>query len=194
MGNPKMNHALREYTRQAFAHELGAAVSVKNAEISVLNWAVQSARRQNLDASWENPRFRAVYKTKVQWLLTEMRRPGSTVSVSLVPTASGVGVSLGVVNQLVHRLQTKELDIKNLAKYPPDVLWPEGPWAVTMMKWRQRDLDRESAKAKEDASYAGMFTCKRCRKTTVTYTQAQTRSADEPSALFPFVVFSRLVY
>lgn len=179
-----MNHALREYTRQAFARELGTGVSVKNAEISVLNWTVQSARRQNLDAAWENPKFRHLYKTKVSSLLIEMRRPASTVAVSLVPTGSGVAVSLGVVNQLVRRLQTKELDVKNLAKYPAEVLWPGGPWAAAMMKARQKDLDREALKAKEDEAYAGMFTCRKCKKMKVTYTQAQTRSADEPMTTF----------
>jgi len=179
-----MNHALREYARQAFGRELGPSVSAKNAEISVLNWAVQDSRRINTEASWENPVFRMKYKRKVFWLLSEMKRPGSAVDVTLEPSGDGVRVKLGLVNQLVYRLQHKELDVKNLAKYSADVLWPEGPWAASMFKIRSKELAKEQAQAALDASYEGMFTCRKCKKSKVTYTQAQTRSADEPMTTF----------
>lgn len=178
-----MNHALREYTRQVFSRELGPTVSSKNAEISVLNWAVQNARRVNTEASWENKRFRDLYKTKVGWLTTELRRPNHAVAVTTSVEGDYVHVSLDLVNQLAYRLRTKELDVKNLAKYPAEVLWPEGPYAAAMLRCRKKDLEREKAKAAEQ-DYNGMFKCRRCGKNKVTYTQAQTRSADEPMTTF----------
>ena len=113
-----------------------------------------------------------------------MKRPGSAVDVTLEPSGDGVRVKLGLVNQLVYRLQHKELDVKNLAKYSADVLWPEGPWAASMFKIRSKELAKEQAQAALDASYEGMFTCRKCKKSKVTYTQAQTRSADEPMTTF----------
>jgi len=104
-----------------------------------------------------------------------------------------VSLGLSIVPQLVKRLQRKELDSKNLARYAPDVLWPEGPWAKMAFSIKSKDLAMEAAKAKEE-DYSGMFTCKRCRKAKVTYTQAQTRSADEPSTfLFCTVLLSTFV-
>jgi DNA-directed RNA polymerase subunit M/transcription elongation factor TFIIS len=175
-----MNHTLREYARKAFGDALGPGVSAKNAEISVLNWSVQESRRTNSDASWENPVFRRMYRHKVFWLLTEMRRPVHAVTVSLAPVGAQVKLELKLVNQLVYRLQNKELDVKCLAKYPAEVLWPDGPVARTMFKIRARELAKEQAQAALDAAYVGMFKCRKCGKNKVTYTQAQTRSADEP--------------
>jgi DNA-directed RNA polymerase subunit M/transcription elongation factor TFIIS len=178
-----MNHPLREYARTTFGKHIGTLS--KNAEISLLNWSVQNARRRGKDASWENPEFRKIYKTKLGWLITEMQRPNHMLSVTLAPDATGhVRISLDYVNQLAYRLKTKELDARQLAKYPSEVLWPEGPWAASMFQLRTKELAKEQAQAAMDASYEGMFTCRKCKKTKVTYTQAQTRSADEPMTTF----------
>jgi len=42
----------------------------------------------------------------------------------------------------------------------------------------------EEIKAKENEDYNGLFKCKKCGTNKVTYTQAQTRSADEPMTTF----------
>jgi len=176
-----MNHPLREYTRQVFASLIAPGPISRNAEISTLNWAVQNARQTNQDASWENPRFRKIYKTKVHWLMTELRRQNHVVSLATTVEGDRVRVSLNLVNQLAYRLKTKELDAKNLAKYPADVLWPDGPMAQTAFKIKERDLKREQVKA-GDESYEGMFTCGKCKSKKTTFYLLQTRSADEPSA------------
>ena len=179
-----MNHPLREYTRQVFADLIAPGAISRNAEISTLNWAVQSARQINQDASWENPRFRKIYKTKVSWLTTELRRPNHAVSVSTEVEGDRVRVKLNLVNQLAYRLRTKELDVKNLAKYPAEVLWPDGPCAKTMMALKERDNKREQAKAQMDQDYVGQFKCGKCKSVKTTYYQLQTRSADEPMVRF----------
>jgi len=179
-----MNHPLREYTRQIFADLIAPGAISRNAEISTLNWAVQSARQINQDASWENPRFRKIYKTKVSWLTTELRRPNHAVSVSTEVEGDRVRVKLNLVNQLAYRLKTKELDVKNLAKYPAEVLWPDGPCAKTMMTLKERDNKREQAKAQMDQDYVGQFKCGKCKSVKTTYYQLQTRSADEPMVRF----------
>ena len=94
-----------------------------------------------------------------------------------------VTVSLNVTTQLVKRLKRKELDSKNLARYSPDVLWPDGPWAKASFEIKRKDLAMEAAKAKE-GDYVGMFTCARCKSKRTTFYLLQTRSADEPMTAF----------
>jgi len=176
-----MNHPLREYARTTFGKHIGTLA--KNAEISLLNWSVQNARRRGKDASWENPEFRRIYKTKLGWLTTELQRP-NYVALTTEVVDDRIQVKLSLANQLAHRLVVKELDVRQLAKYPAEILWPEGPWAASMFKMRAKELAKEQAQAALDAEYNGMFKCRRCGKNKVTYTQAQTRSADEPMTTF----------
>ena len=179
-----MNHPLREYTRQLFADLIAPGAPSKNAEISTLNWAVRTARNINEAPSWENPKFRKMYKTKVNWLTTELRRPNHAVSLTTEVDGDKVQVKLNLVNQLAYRLRTKELDVKNLAKYPAEVLWPDGPCAKTMMALKERDNKRAQAKAQMDQDYVGQFKCGKCKSVKTTYYQLQTRSADEPMTTY----------
>jgi DNA-directed RNA polymerase subunit M/transcription elongation factor TFIIS len=182
-----MEHALREYARIGFTRALGAGAAARNCERSVYNWAVQETRGVQDDPSWENRLFRARYKQKAFGLLKELER-GPVVSAEVQVVGDRVTLGLSIVPQLVKRLQRKELDSKNLARYAPDVLWPEGPYAKKAFDIKRKDLEMEAARAKGDEGYSGMFTCKRCYKKKVTYTQAQTRSADEPSAFLLCIV------
>ena len=183
-----MEHALREYARTGFARALGAGAAARNCERSVYNWAVQETRGHQDDPSWENRLFRTRYKQKAFGLLRELER-GPEVATDLQVVDGRVALGLSVVPQLVKRLQRKELDSKNLARYSADVLWPEGPYAKQAFELKRKDLEMEAARAKGDEGYSGMFTCKRCYKKKVTYTQAQTRSADEPSTFLLCMVF-----
>jgi DNA-directed RNA polymerase subunit M/transcription elongation factor TFIIS len=178
-----MEHALREYARTGFTRALGAGAAARNCERSVYNWAVQETRGVQDDPSWENRLFRARYKQKAFGLLKELER-GPEVSADIQVVGDKVSLDVRIVPQLVKRLQRKELDAKNLARYSADVLWPDGPYAKKAFDIKRKDLEMEAAKAKKDEDYSGMFTCKRCYKKKVTYTQAQTRSADEPMTTF----------
>jgi DNA-directed RNA polymerase subunit M/transcription elongation factor TFIIS len=183
-----MEHALREYARTGFTRALGAGAAARNCERSVYNWAVQETRGVQDDPSWENRLFRARYKQKAFGLLKELER-GPEVSTEIQVVGDKVSLDVRIVPQLVKRLQRKELDAKNLARYSADVLWPDGPYAKKAFDIKRKDLEMEAAKAKKDEDYSGMFTCKRCYKKKVTYTQAQTRSADEPSTFLLCMVF-----
>jgi DNA-directed RNA polymerase subunit M/transcription elongation factor TFIIS len=182
----KMEHAIREWARRSFANNLGPLGSpiVRNAERSVYNWAVQTTKSIRLDPAWENPSFKRTYKNKLAQVLRDLERGEKCVELKLAVQGDKVSVALVYVPQLVYRLRHKELETKNLAKYPAEVLWPDGPWARTMVALRDRDLKKEQAQAQMDAEYTGMFKCRKCGKNKVTYTQAQTRSADEPMTTF----------
>jgi DNA-directed RNA polymerase subunit M/transcription elongation factor TFIIS len=178
-----MEHALRDWARTGFNRALGTGVTSRNCERSVYNWAVQETRRVQDDPSWENRLFRSRYKQKAFGLLKELER-GPVISTNLqVLDGDRIALNLSVVPQLVRRIQRKELDSKNLARYPADVLWPEGPWATTAFNIKSKDLAMEAAKAKEE-DYSGLFKCGRCKSVKTTYYQMQTRSADEPMVRF----------
>ena len=116
--------------------------------------------------------------------MTELRRPNHMVSLATVVEGDQVRVQINLVNQLAYRLKTKELDIKNLANYPADILWPDGPAAKTAFKIKERDNAREQAKAQMDEDYVGQFKCGKCKSVKTTYYQMQTRSADEPMTTY----------
>lgn len=177
-----MEHTLREYTRSKLTDIFGNGPGVRNAEKSIYNWAVQTTRQRNDVASWENKSFRLRYKHKVLGLLAEMRR-GEAVSCTLKVADGRVNLDLKCIPQLVWRLKTKKLDMKNLAKYPPEILWPEGPTSAALFKLRKKDLEMEMARAREE-NYQGLLKCGRCKSTKTSYYQMQTRSADEPMTTF----------
>jgi DNA-directed RNA polymerase subunit M/transcription elongation factor TFIIS len=187
-----MEHALREYARTGFTRALGAGVAARNCERSVYNWAVQQTREMQDDPSWENRLFRSRYKQKAFGLLLELKR-GPEVAADIKVEGDRITVGLNIVPQLVKRLQRKELDSKNLARYDPDVLWPGGPWAKMAFEHKKRDLMLEQARTKEQ-NYEGQFKCGKCKSTKTTYYQMQTRSADEPmvSSLVLFLMLIAL--
>ena len=176
-----MEHALRDFARTRLGTHF-SGVAVRNAEKSIYNWAVQTTRAQNDVASWENHLFRWRYKQKVVGLLTELGR-APMAAADLTVTGDRVALEIKVLPQLVRRLQVKELDMKNLAKYPADVLWPEGPAAKAAFELKSRDLQMEASRAKEE-DYSGLFKCGKCKGVKTTYYQMQTRSADEPMTTY----------
>ena len=177
-----MEHALRDFARTRLSTSFTSGVTVRNAEKSIYNWAVQQTRCHNDVASWENRSFRWRYKHKVLHLLAELGR-APVVEVALKVEGDHVNFQMKLVPQLVSRIQRKELDVKGIARYPPDLLWPVGPYARAMLKLREKDMLYEAAKSKEE-DYVGLFQCGKCKGVKTTYYQMQTRSADEPMTTF----------
>ena len=179
-----MENALRDHARLKFSGSLGPLNSpiVRNAERSVYNWAVQQTKRANDEPSWDNRTFRWRYKHKLVHLMAELARD-ERIAVTLEVSGDAVNFKWKMVPQLASRLLRKELETKNLARYEPDVLWPDGPYARGAFALKTRDLVMESARAKEE-DYEGLFKCGKCKSTKTTYYQMQTRSADEPMTTF----------
>ena len=178
----KMEHALRDYARNEFGRALGLGVTARNCERSVYNWAVQETRHVSDDPSWENRLFRWRYKQKAFGLIKELER-APVIVPDLQVTGEEVKLKLNFVPQLARRLQLKELESKNLARYSAEVLWPDGPAAQTAYELKRRDLVMEAAKAREE-DYTGLFTCRRCKTKRTTFYLLQTRAADEPMTVF----------
>jgi transcription elongation factor S-II len=88
-----------------------------------------------------------------------------------------------VQGSLKARLVSKEVKCKDLVGMAPEFLWPEGPRAEAIKRYKERELQLEQIKSK-DAEYEGVFMCKKCHSKKTSYHQMQTRSADEPMTTF----------
>ena len=172
-----MEHPLRDYARKQFLTHVKYDKVASNIERGLYNHSVKDIRRRattshstfkvpekaawienrkSLTSSWECRIFRDYYKQKLNHLLTEFKRGG-----------------------IVERIKSKELDLRKLSEYSPDVLRPDGLYAKAVMNKREKELAMEEAKAASDAEYTGILKCGKCKQTKTVYTQAQTRSADE---------------
>jgi DNA-directed RNA polymerase subunit M/transcription elongation factor TFIIS len=178
-----MNHPCRDYVRSKLDSICGAGNIPRNIEVAVLNWAVREVRTVlHETASWENPTFRRTYKQKSVALISELARAPVAVP-ELTVQGDHVTLKIEYVPQLVHRLRKKQLDVKKIASYPADVLWPDGPYAKAVFKNRTKDLMLEKLRASEQ-DYDGQFKCGKCKSVKTTYYQMQTRSADEPMTTY----------
>lgn len=177
-----MEHPLRDYSRSKLAAIFGNGPGVRNAEKSIYNWAVNATRQSNDVASWENKLFRWRYKQKVVHLLEELER-GEAPEISMKIDGDYIHVNIQVIPQLVWNLKHKYLEMRKLATYQPEVLWPEGPRAKALLKQKEKELAIERAKAQEK-DYEGLFVCRRCKSHKTTFYLLQTRSADEPMTAF----------
>jgi DNA-directed RNA polymerase subunit M/transcription elongation factor TFIIS len=196
-------HALKQYARSKFSQFFDSAVTARNAERSLYNWAVRVTReahglchgtmkepesakalenRLAEEASWECSSFRWRYKMKLLHLLAELKR-APMAALTLSVDNGQVRVKINETPQLVHRLQTKELDVKKLANYNAVQLWPEGPRAKAEFALKAKDLAMEALRVKEQ-DYNGLFKCGKCKSIKTTYYQMQTRSADEPMTTY----------
>jgi len=165
-----MDHPLRDYTRTQFESHLTSGALARNCERSILNWTVKKFPKYH--ASWDNTIFRNTYKHKVHHLLTEFRRS----------------------SQLADRLKSRDLESAKLATYSPDILWPDGPYSLTILAARKKDMDMEALKVAEDKDYVGILTCGKCKTNKTAYYQMQTRSADEPMVRLLFNIVRRIKY
>lgn len=135
--------------------------AAKNCEISVYNYTCKSVKKHGKDPSWENTWFKSLYKHRfleIKYALTK--------SETLVP-----------------QLLDKTIKFKDFMMMGPNELLPNGPYAQTMKKLK--DKDEESYKRKQlEETPDGMFKCGKCKSKKTTYYQLQTRSADEPMTTF----------
>jgi len=176
-----MNHPYRKFVQAAFAKALGPGPIARNSEISVLNWARERVPYE--DASWESSKFRMQYKGKATGLMKELERGVTTIVPILRVDGDRVVFEYTLVPQLVRKLQLKQLDAKRLAWYSAEILWPEGPMALSVIKNRERDMHLERIKARE-SDYDGILQCRKCKSNKTEYYQLQTRSADEPMTTY----------
>lgn len=129
-------------------------VKASNAEKSIYNWVVTNTPQD--EASWESRQFRWRYKQRLMSILFNLKKNPDLIEVK--PRAVG--------------------------SLPPELLWPEGPYAKAIQDLREKETQRELAKLKMDEELQGILKCPKCKSNKTSYYQMQTRSADEPATNF----------
>jgi len=88
--------------------------------------------------------------------------------------------------KLLYRLTCREVTPEHVAWATPDVLFPDGPYDLALRAAADADGASLSSAARDAAQLRARtaFVCGKCRSSNVTYTTAQTRSADEPATAF----------
>jgi transcription elongation factor S-II len=157
---------LRAHTIGKIAEIYGlqpGSAKVKNTEISIQNWVYAHTPNPTENASWENPTYRWRYKQRVMSILFNLSKNPALVEAVV---------------------KTKTVNPADIGGMSPEHLWPDGPYAKGLIENREKDMQKQMIKAKEDEAYEGLLTCPKCKGKKTTYYQMQTRSADEPATNF----------
>ena len=182
--------ALRDYARTHLAMHVPERPYAKNIEKAVWLWAIEETKRAAEQPVFENRLLRMRYKQKVVQLMKELTRT-PVVACTLEVAGDRVRVLCEVQPQLIRRLLRKEVKSQDLPSMRAEQLDPDGPWARSAFKLKERELMMEQMRAKEE-DYNGLFKCGKCKSVKTTYYQMQTRSADEPMVRTLCVIFSCL--
>lgn len=167
-----MSHPMRTFVREKIAGFFPEKPEVaENIEKSMYNFTIRKAKSHGLVLNWSNPKFRHYYKQSWIDIKTNLSNPKNTIIRSDI-------------------LSGKLNNLKTVAFLPPDKMWPSGPYAVELLKSKERQAARDAVNDRLGHNYEGMFECSKCRRNKAantkrtTYYQMQTRSADEPMTTF----------
>jgi transcription elongation factor S-II len=130
----------------------------KNIEIAIYNWTVRCA---NQSKNNQKKYFTMMYKYRFFAIKNALTK-----------------------GNLVERLNNKSIKFKDIVSMGPDQLVPYGPYAKTLQKLEEKELEIEKIKLKNDENYEGIFMCRKCKSKKTEYHQLQTRSADEPMTTY----------
>jgi transcription elongation factor S-II len=150
-----MGQLLREHVRKNIQTLIGDDVMGINIEKSILNSSIRS-RKRFADPTFSDRSFVTLYKCTALGIIHYIRNPN---------------------NHILDRIKSGELVTSELAHYSPDVLSPNGPYAIA-----KKCLEMKRAKPEDIPD--GIFKCSKCKSLKTSYFQLQTRSADEPMTNF----------
>jgi DNA-directed RNA polymerase subunit M/transcription elongation factor TFIIS len=130
---------------------------IQNVEIGIYNYAIINSKKQQILCRWDNSYFVLIYLNKLYSILSNLK-----------------------IEEIKNNIIENEIDASEIAFMTPQSLNP--------VKWkhmvnRKKRKDKNQCEANLEAACED-FTCFKCGKNKTTYTQAQTRSADEPMTTF----------
>jgi DNA-directed RNA polymerase subunit M/transcription elongation factor TFIIS len=135
----------------------------QNLEKGIFNYAIKTAKDNNVVRKWENQYFVILYLDKFKSIYRNLDKKNIVGN-----------------NNLLKRLKKKEFKAHELAFMKHHQLYPE-KWKSLVDAKIQRDINA----TKVDFSAAtDDFQCWKCKSRKCTYYQLQTRSADEPMTTF----------
>lgn len=134
----------------------------EHVEICIYNHTIRRARFLGMPRYWKNPNFRYAYTTKALSIIFNLKNPRNP--------------------KLLERLMKGEIGPKKLVNGHPAELFPE-PWDKWYDEAAERTLRKQRGVNPDDVP-DGVHQCRQCKSMKTTYTQLQTRSADEPMTTF----------
>ena len=132
----------------------------QNIEKGIFNSTIDYCKRNEIPLKWTEPKFVSMYS-----------KTGRRVLANLTYTANSV--------DLIEKIKNETLDPYTVATMTHEELYPE------LWDEIRNGIERNMPK-KDESIPDGMFKCRKCKSMKTTYTQAQTRSADEPMTTYVF--------
>jgi transcription elongation factor S-II len=129
-----------------------------NLEKGIFNWSLKESTQRKVIKKWDNLYFVEIY--------TEHLR--------------SVYINLKTNPKLMEMLTSEQVKAHEIAFMTHQEMNPDR-WAALIDK--KMKLDQNKYEVNMEAS-TDTFTCRKCKSKKCTYTQAQTRSADEPMTTF----------
>jgi transcription elongation factor S-II len=130
----------------------------KNLEKGIYNWSLKESTQRKVIKKWDNLYFIEIYEEHLR----------------------SVYINLKNNPKLLETLVTEQVKAHEIAFMTHQEMKPER-WTELIDK--KMKLDRNKYEINMEAS-TDTFTCRKCKSKKCTYTQAQTRSADEPMTTF----------
>lgn len=151
------------YRRQTVAKALDKvfddSVIRINIEKGIFNLTIKTCKEKSESLSWKNAFFVKEYSTTARKVIANL---------TYTPNAP----------QVIQRINDGMIKPEDLASYSHAELRPEF-WEEQKLKTMARYIGTKS-----EQEHDGFFKCGKCKTYKTTYTQAQTRSADEPMTTF----------
>lgn len=130
-----------------------------NIEKGIFNHIIRLCRSSNQELTWKNSFFVKEYSKTARKVLANL---------TYTPNAKDV----------IERINSGLIQPEELATYTHEDLYPAF-WSQQKLQVMAKHIGN-----KPDQEHDGFFKCGKCKTYKTTYTQAQTRSADEPMTTF----------
>ena len=148
----------RENIRIELNKILKNQVKSVNLEKGIFNWSLKEATKRNVVKKWENTYFTEIYESKLRTMY----------------------INLKSNPKILDLINSDLVQVHEIAFMSHQELYPE-KWAERIEK--KNTLNKNKYEVNLQAA-TDTFTCRKCKSKKCIYTQAQTRSADEPMTTF----------
>ena len=133
-------------------------VQSKNLECGIVNYALKEATNRNVKPkNWDNPFFVQIYVDHLWSIYSNLNN-----------------------KDLLHQIQSCEIQAHTVAFMSHYEMKPQ-KWSTLIDAKSKRDKSKFETNIE---AATDTFTCRKCKSKKCTYTQVQTRSADEPMTTF----------
>lgn len=149
----------RQVVSKALDKVFDDSITRINIEKGVFNFTIKICKEKSESLSWTNAFFVKEYSKTARKVIANL---------TYTPNAK----------QVIERINDGIIKPEELASYTHAELHPDF-WAEQKLKTMARHIN-----TKPEQEHDGFFKCGKCKTYKTTYTQAQTRSADEPMTTF----------